>query len=127
MINASIRLDYTLGSVVLHSTQTALEFEETVERDVIVPDGTTNQAVDPYQMTAASLKLVLWESDKDVTIHTNTTGGSQTIALKAGIPLFWQKDCGFACPITVDVTKLYITNAEVGASQANVSLRHGSA
>jgi hypothetical protein len=51
-------------------------------------------------------------SDRDMTIETNSgSAPGDTIALKAGKPLVWYSGSYFACPFTVDVTKLYATLA----------------
>jgi hypothetical protein len=56
-----------------------------------------------------------------VTTPTPGVAPSDTIALAAGKPRAWYAGSGEACPFTVDVTGLYITN--VGADQANVAIR----
>src|SRR4051812_5617459 len=91
--------------------------------DLVVPDATTNQlatiAIDISQ--TSDLYLV---SNCNVTIKTNSTSSpGDTITLLAGIPLVWFTGCGYAIPLSVDVTALYVTNAS--GQQATVQLRLG--
>ncbi len=56
--------------------------------------------------------MALW-SDKDVTIKTNSTvAPGNTITLKAGVMVPWDTKHSEACPLTTDVTKFFITNAD---------------
>lgn len=92
-----------------------LEIDETIgptTTDVLV------NAVFPV----ANVKSVVVTSDRDVLLETNdgTTPGN-TLNLKANVPYIWNTDSYDANKFTVNVTKLYFTNA--GANAANVSLR----
>jgi hypothetical protein len=50
-----------------------------------------------------------------MTIETNNgSAPGQTITLAAGKPYVWYYGSGITCPITVDVTALYITNTTAG-------------
>lgn len=50
-------------------------------------------------------------SDADLTIQTNSgSSPADTINLDGGTPLVWIKDQGTTCPLTTDVTALYLTN-----------------
>ena len=47
-----------------------------------------------------------------LTVKTNSSGApDQTIALASGVPYVWVATSGITCPITTDITALYITNA----------------
>ncbi len=71
----------------------------------------TNQpytvAIDVSQIT--SLFMVC---DTDCTVKVDDTGSpTPTLAFKAGIPLVWVLGMPNACPLSVDVTVLYLTPA----------------
>lgn len=79
--------------------------------DVAVADGATalqaNLAVD-----ISALKSLYISSDQNLTVKTNSSGSpDDTLTIKANSPLIWTPDCGFACPLTEDVTALYLANA----------------
>jgi len=65
----------------------------------------------------------LWiESDQDVTLETNDgSAPDDTISLRANEPLVWYTNSYYTCPITADVTALFITNAS--GDTANVRVR----
>lgn len=92
---------------------------------VAVLDGVTDEehilAVDVSQ-----LKALFIASDQDVTIETNNPGGASgaaddTFNLKANQPIDWMENDPHACPLTVDVTKFWITNGS--GSTANVEVQ----
>jgi hypothetical protein len=60
-----------------------------------------------------------------VKIETNSSSApADTFTLKAGCPLVWYADGGLPNPFSVDVTKIYITNALLtAANDAVVELR----
>jgi hypothetical protein len=63
----------------------------------------------------SQLKSLYMYSDVAMTVETNNgSAPGQTIALAAGKPLVWYYGSGITCPITVDVTALYITNVAAG-------------
>jgi hypothetical protein len=77
----------------------------------------------PVNIEAA--KAILIGSDQDVTIEINYPGGTstaadQTLTMKANQPLLWLDDDADSCPITQDVTDVYVTNASGAA--ANIRL-----
>lgn len=87
---------------------------------VAVPDEAEDQEV-AISIDQSQIKSLYLVSDQDVTIETNNgTTPDDTISLLAGQPLVWQADDYYACPITVDVTSLFITNAS--GSSATVEL-----
>lgn len=78
-----------------------------------VPAGTTNAEIDLAAIAANLKSVVLW-SDQDVTVKTNSTGSpANTFALVAKQAIAWDTNQlpQYVCPITTDVTKLYVTNA----------------
>jgi hypothetical protein len=59
------------------------------------------------------------EATTAMTLETNSSSSpANTIALVANKPVVWntqiQSTLGTACPLSVDVTNLYVTNAAVG-------------
>lgn len=89
--------------------------------DGSVPASTVNLKF-PVSFDTTALVCCVLESDKDVTLKVNSTGSpTPTINLKAGKPIMWQNDNGFANPFsTSPVTAIYINNANLSA--ANVKL-----
>jgi hypothetical protein len=69
----------------------------------------------------ASLRSLFILSDKDLTLKTNSSGSpGNTLTLTANKPLVWYQGCGLANPITVDVTKLFLTAATAARVRVKV-------
>jgi hypothetical protein len=73
----------------------------------------------------SQIKSFFVESDQPVTLNTNaatTTSAAQTFTLTAKRALAWNTDqlavAGVACPLNVDITKLYFDNS-AGIADAN--------
>ena len=80
-------------------------------------DSTTNGEIDWVQVRS-KLKSLCFSCDRAVTLKTNSTSApDDTITLVAGQAIVWSlaSDLLARCPISADVTKIYITNAS-GAS-----------
>lgn len=90
-------------------------------RNVTVAGSATNMEVD-IGLDVSALQEVYVLSDQDLTLKTNSTGSpDDTLTLTANKPLIWYVGCGWANPLTADVTKFYFTNA--GTTPANVKVR----
>jgi hypothetical protein len=79
----------------------------------------TDTQVDLVADVSTIVSLVM-ASTTAMTLETNAvdaTGGN-TITLTANTPVVWnttiQSTLGTACPLTLDVTTLYVTNAAIG-------------
>jgi hypothetical protein len=89
---------------------------------VVVPAGATNQAV-TIVFPVAPIQSMVMASDQVVTVKVNstTTPVPATITLKATAGLIWASDFATTCPLTADVTVMYISNA--GTVDAKVNFR----
>lgn len=109
------------GETVSLSKTYTVEGEQNV--DVAVPASTTNKEVN-IDLDVSELKTLMITSDVAITIKTNSTGSpDDTLTVPADTPVMWGATTGITCPLTVDVTKIYITNATLGA--ATVKIRTG--
>lgn len=89
--------------------------------DVSVAGSTTDQRVN-VAIDVSQLTHIFLLADGALTIQTNDgTTPDDTITLAAGKPLVWYSGCGLTCPLTVDVTDLYLTNA--GGSAVALQVR----
>ncbi len=91
-------------------------------RDITVPDATTDMQVD-LAFVRARLKSLFILSDQAILLQTNDPMTPiDTIALAANVPLVWSASSGAANPfVNGDVTAVYLTNAS-GAT-ATVKIR----
>lgn len=91
-------------------------FSETDEKFTNIVSSVADSQTDQLcncSLDVSTLKALYILSDQDLTMETNAvdaTGGN-TIALLAGIPYIWFTGKYEACLLTLDVTKLYLTNA----------------
>ena len=117
----------------LEAGQTPVTYEHDVsftrKSDVSesIPDGSTDMIV-LWNVDISALVSLIIGSDQDLTIETNNPGGASaapddTLALKADQAVDWCEDDVMTCPITADVTILYVTNAS--GSTATLEIRAG--
>lgn len=103
------------------SAQQAVTADSETNQEIAVAAETTDLAVN-LAVDVSALKGLFISSDQDVQIETNGSGGSadDTLQIKAGIPLIWSENCGFANPLTVDVATILITNAGDAAATVKI-------
>lgn len=77
-----------------------------VDADAI-PAATTDREI-ALVLDVSQLTDFFMIASGDCTVELNTTTGT-AIALLAGIPYFWIAGSGITCPLTVDVTKIFVT------------------
>lgn len=90
-------------------------------RSLSVADGVTDQEV-VLAVDVSALKSLYMLSTKDVTVETNSASTPDNVfTLKANVPFIWQaggpalRDTAGAA-VTVDIAKLYVTNASGAAA-----------
>lgn len=112
-INHILTLKYQNGTDVLeHSVTSTAGAEKNVSEAISASQ--TDFAV-AWTCDYSQLKSLYMYSDVAMTVETNSgSAPGQTIALAAGKPLAWYYGSGITCPITVDVTALFITNTTAG-------------
>lgn len=98
---------------------------ETNIEDLTVTAGAADMEVS-VAIDVSELKSLFMSSDQDITVETNNPGGASaaaddTIALKEDQPLVWIENDSWSCPLTTDVTTLWLSNA--GATDATFNLR----
>ncbi len=98
------------GSETLSNLET-ITSDAKVAADIAVPHPSTNLEVD-LPIDKDGLKLFYLAADQNLTIKTNATSGQdQTLNVVANEPLVWSNKSLQSCPITFDITKLFITSA----------------
>ncbi|HUT88739.1 MAG TPA: hypothetical protein VMY37_04540 [Thermoguttaceae bacterium] len=95
-------------------------------REVVVPPSTTDKLVN-LAIDVSQLKYIYLKSDQDLTFETNDSDAPEhpvgnTIELKAGNPYIWHTGYYYTNLLTVDVTKVYLTNAS-GTLTATLEIR----
>jgi len=77
-----------------------------------IPGLTTDQE-HVFAIDVSQIQILILLASVDMTLETNSGAApDNTIALKANVPYVWLKDDSYdACKLTVDVTKIYLTNA----------------
>jgi len=104
-----------LGATNSYSAASETKLSETVA------DGITDKLVN-IAIDVSEVKSFFILSDYAVTVETNDGGApSNTLVLKANVPYMWDTDSYDTFKLTVDVTKIYLTNAS--GSTATVEIR----
>jgi len=114
-------IGYKSDAGTITSTSEVLTGDGEANYDGVIPGGTTNAEVDLVAAHANIRSMVLF-SNVATTVKVNSSSApDDTINLPAGGQVVWNTNHPEACPFTVDVTKLFITNA--GAAAATVKIR----
>jgi len=93
--------------------------DATVEMDITVASAT--DALVNVAFPYATIKAIALQCDIAATLKTNSSSApSQTISLTAGVPNMWIYTGPGSNPITVDVTKIYVTTAAAGTLKIRV-------
>ena len=75
-----------------------------------------------WQCDVSQVKLIIITADQDLTIETNNgTTPDNTISLKADLPYIWRMNDYNTLKLTVDVTKLYVTNGSGVATTLKIA------
>lgn len=92
-----------LGGSATESGTVELLFDESLEAE-------TSDQVLAVSFAYLDVQAVWLLTTADLTLKTNTTGGTNTINLKAGVPYSWTVTCAyFANPFTADVTSFHVS------------------
>ena len=97
------------------------------ERHVVsesIPDSSTDLSVN-WTADVSEIKSLLIVSDYAITVETNSGASpANTITLVAGEPVIWTAGMpgAPACPLTTDVTGLFITNASGSAALLTIKM-----
>jgi hypothetical protein len=100
------------ASALTGSTTISAELEVAI--DVAIPLATDTLVAFTLDYSQCKCLMMLASQDMTVETNANNAAGGQTISLKANVPLFWQENSGITCPITTDITALYVTAATAG-------------
>ena len=113
-------ITYKTGSGTVSNVLTKTS-ESSVEMTVSIPAETTDMEVD-IAIDTAAVKSLLISADGALTIETNDgTTPDDTLAVDENEPLTYMVDTEDTLQLTVDVTKLYVTNA--GAAAVTLDIR----
>lgn len=92
-------------------------------REVFVPDGASDLVL-AFPIDVSQIVNLLLYSARAIKLETNSpTTPDNTIDLKAGVPLLWNADAYFPCPLTVDVSTFYITNTSGYAANVLIEVQ----
>lgn len=112
MANVTVRSDVTAGSLTI-SQSSSLSHEVLVQVQETVAGSTTNQELVCAVDVSKAKCVAMLAKGADLTVKTNSTGSpDDTINLTDGEALIWKSGGYFDNPLTVDVTKFYLTNAD---------------
>jgi hypothetical protein len=90
--------------------------------DENIAQSQTNKLV-AFAVDVSQLKSLWIKSSAAMTIKTNSSSApDNTLTLAADVPVKWQEGDAHACPLTVDVTALYITTGAIGADGADLEI-----
>ncbi len=82
----------------------------------------TTDALYALTLDVSQIQSLFILCDQDILLETDATNasGGNSLSIKANQAQTWQVNDLAVCPLTTDVTKVYITTGAVGASGANL-------
>lgn len=115
MITHTIQVVFTRGSDAPITGTIATVNDSEMNYDLAF---TTSESAHLQDFVAAKadMKSIFMLADHDCHCHSNTSGGTVEITLKANVPYVWTSASGLANPFSVDLTKLYWDNEYAGAT-----------
>jgi hypothetical protein len=120
MFTHQINTAYQTGAGTVVAAISQYTGTEEVGYDGTVPATTDLQEVDIAWIHANVHSLMIYSSAA-LTIKTNSSSSpTQTIVLTAGQALVWGTDHAEACPVTADVTKLFLSNDTAGIATVKI-------
>lgn len=125
MQDIEIRRGWTQGNDTVEITETidGDDLSE-IKCDPTLLAGEADQEV-LVMVDVSQLVALLIQCDENVTIKVNNPNTpAATLTRKANKSLIWSDDCGFECPLTVDVTALYVTHS--GTTAPKLKMRFAS-
>lgn len=123
MATITVDLSVAINGGTPVSQQTILSAESALPVQVTVPADSEDLEISPLAIDISQLKALQLLATADMTINTNDLAGGSpddTIELEANKSLVWYEGCGLANPLTVDVTKFYVTSVDGGTLNVTV-------
>lgn len=115
-----IELKFTIGNKD-YGVAFTLEEDGPIELEIDVPDSTTDQEV-PLAIDVSQVKAILFLATVDMTVETNDgSSPSNTLSLTANRPYIWYANALDTFQLTVDVTKLYVSNSSGAAGVLSIA------
>jgi len=89
-----------------------------------VPDSTTDMFLN-VPVDVSEIKSFYMMATQDLTIETNSgSSPDETLNLKANEPLEWWPTSLHDCPLSVDVTAMYVSNSSGEAAKLDIEILH---
>src|SRR5215471_13687905 len=111
MFTHSVGISYKNDAGTITNTTDVYMVDAEVNLDEVVPAGSLNKEYD-IKVTVAQIQCMVMMSSQNVTVKTNsTTTPGDTINLIANKQLVWTRDHVEAKFLSVDVTKMYVTDS----------------
>ncbi len=86
----------------------------------VVTSGATAQQF-TVSFPVAAIQAMIIASTQDVTVNTNnSTAGADVLIVNAAAPVVWGVGYQHACPLTVDVTDVFVANATLVDAKFNI-------
>lgn len=110
MFTHTIGVTYKSDAGTIASTTEQFTGDGEADYDGVIPNNATNIEIDVVVPHAAIRSMVLFAAVA-MTVKTNSSSvPDDTINIAAGTQVVWNTNHEEACPFTVDVTKLFVTN-----------------
>ncbi len=107
------------GSTVSATTGTYTGTRDAGVAGVVTAGATAQQFTVAFPVLAIQAMIIA--SSQDVTVNTNNaTAGADVLIVSATAPVVWAVGYQHACPLTVDVTDVFVANATPTDAKFNI-------
>ena len=121
MFTHTTTIGYKSDAGTITSTVETFQGDGEADYDGVIPANSTNVEIDIVVPVAKIRSMVLFCAVA-MTIKTNSSSApDDTIPIAAGTQIVWNTNHSEPCPLTVDVTKFFVTNA--GSSEGAFKFR----
>lgn len=98
------------GATIISGIQSTASGNTNIDVAIVIPASTTNMHV-VIAVDVSTVQSMFLNTDGALTFKTNSSGSpDQTLTFAANKPLVWNTGMPVVCPLTTDITGLYLTN-----------------
>lgn len=115
---------WRVGAATLSGSVTETLGDTDISSDIALTSSQANKQLD-IVIDVSAMRSLFILCENAIVIKTNSSGSpDNTLTIPANTPVSWQRTLNaiFPCPLTSDVTALYITNGAASATTAYIRI-----
>jgi D-arabinose 5-phosphate isomerase GutQ len=121
VLTHQVRLTWSSGSGGSTLTGTVSRTADGENNRLITMTASQTDLTVAFAAVYTNIKMFVAKSDQNATIKTNSTLGTDTITLAAGVPFFYADNANMTNPFTANITSLHLNN--LAAAEALIDIK----